>query len=436
MSRNKEKFGSILRAFESRNYRLFFLGQGISLIGTWMTQTATIWLVYKLTNSALLLGVVGFSSQLPSFLLMPFSGVFIDRWNLRRTLIVTQFLSMLQSLALAILTLTNSVNISHLIVLSIFQGLINAFDMPTRQTFVIQLVEKRENLSNAIALNSSLFSGSRLIGPAIAGLIIAVVGAGVCFLIDSVSYIAVILGLLAIKIKPKSSKTVQPQNNLWQKFKEGFQYAFGFPPIKAVLLLIALVSLMGMPYTVLAPIFAIDILQGGSQTLGFLMAASGCGAFFSAIYLSSRSSVLGLGKIIAVAPMIFGVSAIVFSLSQTLSLSLLAMFFMGGSIILQSTSSNTFLQTIVEEDKRGRVMSFYTMAFMGMVTFGNLFAGTLASKIGAPNTLIIGGIACIIGALLFFKQLPYLKKLVLPLYSKIGVIPQLENREEEVASSK
>jgi MFS family permease len=423
MSRNQRKF-AILRAFESQNYRLFFMGQGISLIGTWMTQTATIWLVYKLTNSALLLGVVGFASQLPSFLLMPFSGVFVDRWNLRRTLIVTQILSMLQSLALAILTLTNSVNISHLIVLSIFQGLINAFDMPTRQTFVIQLVEKREILSNAIALNSSLFSGSRLIGPAIAGLIIAVVGAGFCFLIDGVSYIAVIIGLLAIKIKPKSLKTIQSHYNLWQKFQEGFQYAFGFPPIRSVLLLIALVSLMGMPYTVLAPIFAIDILQGGSQTLGFLMATSGCGAMFSAIYLSSRSSVLGLGKIIAVAPIVFGAATIVFSLSRTLWLSLLAMFFMGGSIILQSTSSNTFLQTIVEEDKRGRVMSFYTMAFMGMVTFGNLLAGTLASKIGAPSTLIIGGIACIAGALIFSKQLPYLRQLVLPLYSKIGVIPQ------------
>jgi MFS family permease len=289
MSRNQSKFGSIIRAFESRNYRLFFLGQGVSLIGTWMTQTATIWLVYRLTNSALLLGIVGFASQLPSFLLMPFSGVFVDRWNRRRTLVIRQFLSMLQSLALAILTLTNTIDISHLIVLSIFQGLINAFDMPTRQAFVIEMVDKKENLGNAIALNSSLFSGSRLIGPAIAGLLIAVVGAGTCFLIDGVSYIAVIAGLLAMKIKPRHLKAIQVQDNLWQRFKEGFQYAFGFPPIRAILLLIGLVSFMGMPYTVLAPIFATDILKGGPQSLGFLMAASGCGAMFAAIYLSSRS---------------------------------------------------------------------------------------------------------------------------------------------------
>jgi MFS family permease len=424
MSKNKSRLNSIVRAFESRNYRLFFLGQGVSLIGTWMTQTASIWLVYHLTNSALLLGIVGFASQAPSFILMPFSGVFVDRWNRRRTLVFTQVLSMVQSLTLAILTLTNTIQIPHIIALSVFQGMINCFDMPTRQAFVVDLVEKKDNLGNAIALNSSLFSGSRLIGPAIAGLLIAVVGAGYCFLIDGISYIAVIASLLAMKIKPRHLKAVQSQDNLWQRFKEGFEYAFGFPPIRSILLLVGLVSFMGMPYTVLAPIFATDILKGGPETLGFLMAASGLGAMSAAIYLSSRSTVIGLGKIIAFAPLIFGIGLIIFSLSNTLWLSLLTMLFVGASVTLLSTSSNTILQTIVDEDKRGRVMSFFSMAFLGMVTFGNLLAGTLASRIGAPNTLILGGIACIFGAIGFAKQLPRLRIFIRPIYTKIGVISQ------------
>ncbi|MGL5804671.1 MAG: MFS transporter [Xenococcaceae cyanobacterium] len=424
MSKKKSRLSSIVRAFESRNYQLFFLGQGVSLIGTWMTQTASIWLVYQLTNSALLLGIVGFASQAPSFLLMPFSGVFVDRWNRRRTLVITQVLSMIQSLTLATLTLTNTIEIPHIIALSVFQGMINCFDMPTRQAFVIDLVEKKDNLGNAIALNSSLFSGSRLIGPAIAGLLISLVGAGYCFLIDGISYIAVISSLLAMRIKPRHLKAIQSQDNLWQRFKEGFEYAFGFPPIRAILLLVALVSFMGMPYTVLAPIFATDILKGGPETLGFLMAASGLGAMSAAIYLSSRSTVIGLGKIIAFAPLIFGIGIIIFSLSNTLWLSLLTMLFVGASVTLLSTSSNTILQTIVDEDKRGRVMSFFSMAFLGMVTFGNLLAGTLASTIGAPNTLILGGIACIFGAIGFARQLPRLRIFIRPIYTKIGVISQ------------
>lgn len=424
MSKNKSRLSSIVRAFESRNYQLFFLGQGVSLIGTWMTQTASIWLVYHLTNSALLLGIVGFASQAPSFILMPFSGVFVDRWNRRRTLVITQVLSMIQSLTLATLTLTNTIEIPHIIALSVFQGMVNCFDMPTRQAFVIDLVEKKDNLGNAIALNSSLFSGSRLIGPAIAGLLISLVGAGYCFLIDGISYIAVISSLLAMRIKPRHLKAIQSQDNLWQRFKEGFEYAFGFPPIRSILLLVALVSFMGMPYTVLAPIFATDILKGGPETLGFLMAASGLGAMSAAIYLSSRSTVIGLGKIIAFAPLVFGIGLIIFSLSNTLWLSLLTMLFVGASVTLLSTSSNTILQTIVDEDKRGRVMSFFSMAFLGMVTFGNLLAGTLASTIGAPNTLILGGIACIFGAIGFARQLPRLRIFIRPIYTKIGVISQ------------
>ncbi|HEY9806362.1 MAG TPA: MFS transporter [Candidatus Obscuribacterales bacterium] len=411
-----------LRALESRNYRLFFVGQGLSLIGTWMTQTATIWLVYHLTNSALLLGVVGFAQQIPNFLLTPFAGVFVDRWNRHRTLVITQVLAMIQSLALAALALTGTIQIWQIIVLSVFQGFINAFDMPTRQAFVVEMVEKKENLSNAIALNSSAFSGARLIGPAIAGFVIAAVGTGACFLIDGISYIAVIAGLLAMRLPARSVKLNVNQEPIWHKLTEGFAYAFGFAPIRSLLLLIGLVSFMGMPYTVLAPIFASEILHGGPETLGFLMAASGLGALLGAIYLSSRQTVLGLGKIIATAPAVFGLALIVFALSHVLWLSLLAMLFLGASLILQATSSNTILQTIVDEDKRGRVMSFYTVAFISMVTFGNLAAGGLASKIGASNTLVIGGVFCIVGAVLFAKQLPALRQLVRPIYQRMGVL--------------
>lgn len=388
-----------------------------------MTQTATIWLVYDLTNSAWLLGVVGFANQIPNFLISPFAGVLVDRWDRRRTLVLTQVLSMFQSLALAALALTHTIHISHLIVLSIFQGMINAFDMPTRQAFVVEVVDKRENLSNAIALNSSLFSGARLVGPAIAGLLIAAIGSGACFLIDGVSYLAVIAGLLAMKLPVRQASPSHTPGEVWHQLKEGWVYAFSFPPIRAILLLIALVSFVGMPYTVLAPIFATEVLQGGAETLGFLMAASGLGALVAAIYLSSRQSILGLGRLIAIAPSIFGVALIVFALSQFLWLSLLAMFFIGGSLILQATSSNTILQMIVEEDKRGRVMSFYTIAFISMVTFGNLLAGSLASKIGAPNTLVLGGTVCILAASLFARQLPKMRRFIHPIYQKIGLLP-------------
>ncbi len=410
-----------LPAFRSRNYRLFFLGQGISLIGSWMTQIATIWLVYHLTNSPLLLGVVGFASQIPSFVLSPFGGVFVDRFSRHRILIGTQILSMIQSLALAVLALSGVIQIWHIIVLSLFQGLITAFDSPARQAFVTEMVEKKEDLANAIAINSTMFNGARLIGPAIGGLLIASVGAAYCFLIDGLSYIAVIAALLAMRIKPKTIN-ITTQNPL-QRIKEGFVYAFGFPPIRAILLLLALVSLMGMQYTVLVPIFAEKILHGGPQTLGFLMAASGVGALAGGTYLATRKSILGIGKLIALAPGILGTGLIALSLSRVLPLSLLMMLLVGFGTIIQIAGSNTFLQTIVDDDKRGRVMSIYTMAFLGMIPFGNLLGGALADRIGAPNTLIIAGSACILGSVVFAQQLPNLRRLVRPLYTKLGIIP-------------
>jgi len=421
-----ERLKPMLRALRSRNYRLFFWGQGASLIGTWMTQTATIWLVYHLTGSALMLGLVGFANQFPNFVLTPFAGVWVDRWDRRRTIVITQILAMIQSLALAFLELTGTIEVWQIVILAAFQGGINAFDMPARQSFVVTMVERREDLSNAIALNSSMFSSARLLGPAIAGLIIAATNTGVCFLIDGVSYIAVIASLLAMRLPSQAAVIEKPRETLWYSLKEGFTYAFGFQPIRSILLLIALVSLVGMPYMTLAPIFASEILHGGPETLGFLMASSGLGALLAAVYLSSRPSALGLSKLIAIAPAIFGGALIVFALSRVLWLSMLAVLLIGMGLVLQHTSGNTVLQTIVEDDKRGRVMSFYMMAFTSTVTFGNLVAGSLATHIGAPNTLMIGGILCIGGSLLFTKQLPEMRRSMRLVYRRIGLLPQTD----------
>ncbi|MDX6693457.1 MAG: hypothetical protein QOF02_1060 [Blastocatellia bacterium] len=416
--------GFMLRALGHRNYRLFFSGQSISLIGTWMTRIATSWLVYRLTGSALLLGIVGFAGQVPSFALAPFAGVLVDRWNRHRLLVVTQVLALVQSLALAVLALTGLINIWHVIFLSIFQGLINAFDMPARQAFVVEMVEKREDLANAIALNSSMVNAARLVGPSLGGVIIATVGEGWCFMIDAISYIAVIASLLAMKITPRMTRRID-EANIWQQLREGWTYAFRFAPIRDVLILLALISLVGMPYTVLMPVFANEVLHGGPNTLGLLMAASGVGALIGAMFLAARKTVLGLGKYIPLTAGAFGAGLIAFSFSRTLWLSLLLMVVTGLGFMVQMAASNTVLQTIVEEDKRGRVMSFYTMAFMGTAPFGSLLAGSAAERIGAPHTLLYGGIGCLLGALWFAKSLPALRRDVRPIYVRIGVLPEI-----------
>lgn len=420
----KTGFTFILRALYHRNYRLFFGGQGISLIGTWMQHIAMSWLVYRLTNSPLLLGIVSFSGHIPVFLFASIAGVYADRWNRHRILVVTQALSMIQALILAFLTLTGVVRVWHIIVLSTFLGVINAFDMPTRQSFIVQIIEKAEDLGNAIALNSFMFNGARLVGPAIAGILIGLLGEGVCFLMNGISFIGIIIALLAIKVS-KKDKAIRT-SRIWQDLREGYSYAFGFAPIRYILLQLGLMSFMGMSYAVLMPIFARDILHGGPHTLGFLMAASGIGALTGSIYLASRPTILGLGRFIAYASAIFGIGIIAFSLSQMFIISMCMMFITGFGMIVQMTSSNTILQSIVEEDKRGRVMSIYATAFIGMVPLGNLFAGTLASFIGAPNTLIISGTACIIGSLLFALKLPEIRKKVRPIYAKMGIISDLE----------
>ena len=412
----------ILRSLSHRNYRLFFSGQSISLIGTWMTRIATSWLVYRLSGSAFLLGVVGFAGQIPSFVLAPFAGVLVDRWNRHRLLLITQVLALLQSLAMAILALAGLIKIWQVILLSIFQGLINAFDMPARQAFVVEMVERRSDLANAIALNSSMVNAARLLGPSLGGIVIAAVGEGWCFMIDAISYLAVIASLLAMKITPRMLKPSE-RANIFQQLREGWTYAANFAPIRNILVLLALVSLVGMPYTVLMPVFANDVLHGGPNTLGLLMAASGVGALIGALFLAARKSVLGLGKFIPSTAAVFGVGLIAFSFTRVLWLSLSLMVVTGLGFMIQMATSNTVLQTIVEEDKRGRVMSFYTMAFMGTAPFGSLLAGSVAERIGAPHTLLLGGIGCILGALWFAQSLPTLRREVRPIYVKTGILP-------------
>jgi len=415
-------FRRIARALQHRNYRLFYGGQGISLIGTWMTRVATGWLVYRLTHSAFLLGLVSFSSQIPILFLGPIAGVWVDRLNRHRVLLVTQILSMFQSFALAGLALTGVITVVHIILLNLFQGAVNAFDMPARQAFVFEMVETREDLPNAIALNSSLVNAARLIGPSVAGLLIAAVGEGYCFLLDGISYMAVIASLLAMSLVPWKPRA---HASVGSELREGWDYVRGFQPIWSILLLLSLVSLVGMPYTALMPIFAGSILRGGAHTFGFLMGAVGVGALIGAVTLAARRTVLGLGRLLAITAAGFGASLIAFSASHQLWLSLLLLIVTGFCFMQQMASSNTVLQTIAEDEKRGRVMSFYAISFQGVAPFGSLIAGAVAARIGAPYTLMAGGAICIAGALIFASQLPALRKLVHPIYVQMGILPEI-----------
>jgi len=430
-------FAHAYRALRHRNFRLFFAGQSVSLIGTWMTRVATAWLVYNLTHSAILLGTVSFAGQIPTFLLAPLAGVLVDRWDRRRVLVVTQVLAMIQSLALAALTLTHRITITEVLVLSAFQGCINAFDMPGRQSFLMEMVEGRDDLSNAIAINSSMVNLARLVGPSLAGMLIAVTSEGWCFLIDGVSYIAVIASLVMMRLPAVDPvKLAEAANragaSLLTQLKEGWDFVRHFAPIRTILLLFALVSLMGMPFTVLMPIFAAQVLRGGPHTLGFLMGALGVGSLASAIALVLRKSVSGLLKMIPIAAAAFGAGLIGFGLSHTIWLSMTLLLVTGFGMMQGLTASNTIIQTIVPEDKRGRVMSYYTVAFVGMAPFGSLLAGSLAHAIGAQWTVVISGISCILGAAWFTTQMQSVRKVMRPIYEELGIIipstnlPQVE----------
>lgn len=408
------------RALHAPNFRLFFSGQSISLIGTWMTRIATSWLVYRLTGSAWLLGMVSFMGQIPTFLLAPFAGVWVDRWNKRTVLVWTQVLAAMQSLALAALTLSKRITITDILLLSVFQGLINAFDMPGRQAFMVEMVDHKEDLGNAIALNSSIVNLARLIGPSLAGIVISLYGEGWCFLIDGVSYFAVIASLLAMKLHPLLAPPAR--DTIFQQLQEGWQYVSGFLPIRNLLLLFAIVSLMGIPYTVLMPVFASEVLHGGPHTLGFLMAAAGVGALVSAVALALRKTVKGLLKMVPISAAIFGAGLVAFGLSHVLWLSLVLMLVVGFGMMQGMAASNTIIQTLAPADKRGRVMSYYTMAFVGMAPFGSLLAGGLAHSISASWTVVLTGTCCMIGAVWFWRQMKEVRAAMRPIYRELGII--------------
>lgn len=413
-----------LRSLHSRNYRLFFSGQSVSLIGTWMTRVATSWLIYRLTHSAFLLGIASFAGQLPLFVLAPMAGVWIDRWDRHPTLVWTQTLSLVQSFALAILALTGVIQVWHVIALMVMQGVVNAFDMPARQAFVVQMVDDRADLPNAIALNSSMVNAARLIGPAVGGVIIAQVGEGYCFAIDGISYMAVIASLLAMHVKPPTARA--GSRKALQDLIEGWHYVVGSVPIRSILLLLALISLLGMPYTVLMPVFAARVLHGGPHTLGMLMASIGVGALAGVLALAGRQSVVGLGRVIPISAGLFGAALIGFGFSRWLWLSIGMLLLTGFGMMRHMAASNTILQTIVDDEKRGRVMSFYAMALAGMSPFGSLLAGLVASRIGAPITVALSGGLCLIGAILFARALPRLRDFIRPIYRKLGILPVLD----------
>jgi MFS family permease len=431
------------RAMRHRNFRLFFGGQTISLIGTWMTRIATSWLVYRLTHSALLLGTVSFAGQIPTFLVAPFAGVWIDRWDRRQVLVWTQTLAMVQSFALAGLTFSGLITIHWILFLSVMQGIINAFDMPGRQSFMVEMVEDRADLGNAIAINSSMVNVARLIGPSLAGMLIAVTSEAWCFLIDGVSYIAVIVSLLMMRVHGPA--IIRKATSTFHEMKEGWSYVSGFLPIRTILLLFAVVSLMGMPFVVLMPVFAATVLHGGPHTLGFLMGAMGVGALISALSLAVRRNVRGLIRMIPIATAVFGLGLIGFGLSHTFWLSMAMVLVAGAGMMQGMAASNTIIQTLTSEDKRGRVMSYYTVAFVGMAPFGSLLAGTMAHAIpptpawivsgpmlaGAQWTVILNGLVVVLGALWFFSCLPALRAVVRPIYQEMGIIPAAQEMAAE-----
>ena len=409
------------RALRHRDLRLFLLGQGISLIGTWMQQVAMSWLVYRLTGSTLVLGLIAFCSQFPTFLVAGPAGALADRWSRYRMVVVAQVGLMIEAVVLAVLVLTGTVEVWHLIVLAVWTGICSGFDVPARQALIVRFVS-REDLPNAIALNSSIFNGARLVGPAIAGAMISLVGEGPVFVVNAFSYVAVLWAMWALDARDPGTRGGE---SVLRTMKEGFRYAFGFPPIRAILVLLTLISLVGVPYSVLLPAFAADVLGGGAGTLGLLTAAAGMGALAGALILAARDSVWGLGMFIVRCTAVFGLALVGFAWSRNVWLSSLLMVGAGFGIMATSAAMNTILQTLVEERMRGRVMALYTMAFIGLSPLGALFGGALAERIGAPMTVGIGGAACVGLAFWFARQLPELREMVRPIYERMGILPEV-----------
>lgn len=389
---------TVWRALRHRNYKLFFSGQIVSLMGTWMQLIAQQWLVYRLTGSPFALGAVGFCGQIPSLLLGPVAGVISDRFSRHKILLVTQALALLQAATLAALVLTDTIRIWHIFALSLFLGCVNSFDMPNRQSFTVEMIEDRRDLNNAIALNSMMVNTARLVGPSVAGLIIAAVGEGLCFLFNAVSFVAVLGALLAMRVRPSAAPT---RKSGLAELRDGWAYAAGSPPIWHMLLLMAIISLVSLSYPVVLPVFAKEIFAGGPDTLGYLMGAVGCGAILGGFALASRHSAAGLEKVLPVAAALLGGGLLLFSLTKTLAAGVATLFITGIGMSLFISSTNTLIQTVVDDDKRGRVMSLYTMSFMGMTPLGNLLAGTLATYVGTPETVLLGGIVCVLCGGLF-----------------------------------
>lgn len=410
------------RALRHRNFRLFTAGQSLSLIGTWMQQVAVSWLVYRMTGSAFLLGLVGFVSQFPNFVLAPIAGVLADRFDKRRIVVATQTAMMLTASALAVLVLMDRVTVVVVLVLMGIQGAAQGFDIPARQSFLVEMVGDREDLPNAIALNSSMFNAARLVGPAIAGFVIAALGEGICILLNALSFLAVLVALLAMRIERRRPLHVTP---MLAGLTEGFRYAYGFGPMRSILVLVASTSLTGVSFTVLLPVIATGVLGGDARTLGFLMAASGLGALAGALYLASRSTVRGLGRIIAIAATLFGAALVVVGLSRFFWLSLAGLAVAGFGMMVQMASSNTVLQTIVDDDKRGRVMSLYSMAFTGVSPLGSLLVGSVATALGAPVAIALSGVSCIAVGGVFATRLRSLRAAIVPIYARLGIIPEV-----------
>lgn len=414
-----------LAPFSSRNYRLFFAGQLVSLMGSWMTQTATVWLVYHITHSAFWLGFVAFAGQAPGLLLGPAAGVWVDRLNRRRLLIATQGLAMLQSLALAWFTLSGQINVTQLALLAMVQGFINAFDMPARQALPVLLVERQEHLGNVIAMNVSMFHMARLVGPALAGFVIAWIGAGYCYLLDGLSYIAVLVALLAMRLRQQP--VARRGASIWRDFRDGLDYALGFGPIRRLIFLVGCMALFGMPYAVLTPVYARECFGGDARTLGLLMSSSAAGSVMAAVYLSGRESLRGIGRVIYSGATLMGIALVAFAFSRNLGLSVCCLLLAGGGSILVVASCNTLLQNLVDEDKRGRIMSMYTMAFLGGMPMGSLLTGTLANQLGTTPATCVNGAACLLLGWLTYRQLPQFREQARPLLERAGVIPGVDH---------
>lgn len=419
-----DRFSAAGRALRSRNYRLLFFGQLVSLTGNWMTQVATGWLVYRLTNSPQKLGLVSFCGQIPAFVLMPIAGVLVDRWDLRKTLIITQVLSMIQSLVLAYLTLRHMISVPILLWLYVVQGIINGVDIPARQTIISQLITDPNDVGNAVALNSSLFNLARIIGPSIAGFVIAASNEGVCFLVDGISYLAAIVALSLIVVIPRTRRA--PKHVLGE-LREGLSYSLGFPPLREIMILCCIVSLCGIPYQVLMPVFAKEVLRGGPRTLGWLLTGIGAGATVGALILASKRSVIGLGRWMVVTGVGFSIALVCFAFSRAIWLSVLLMACSGLCLVIVNAAGNTLVQTLADEDKRGRALSLLMMCFLGMLPLGSLLFGELArpDRLGPTWTLVVGATCVGLAVLRFASKLPGLRNHVRPVLIARGILPPI-----------